>query len=491
MNKPLAAEDRRPTVNSFDVFNTLIARRCADPRALRARIAEEFGLPDFPELRHQAEIRVEHREYGLDDIYAEMVDGLGVRPDIADALKRAETEAELANVIPIAEHLAQVQAGDLLVSDMYLGAEMVRRLLDRAGLTAEASLVVTANGKRSGSVWPQLLQRFDIARHLGDDPKTDIASPQAFGIQAMQTSAAAFSDYEKYLEQQGLGQLALWVREARLTSRHADPALRQIQLRQISMNFPLLILAAIRVLRLTAALEVDRALFSARDCNLWLHAYDLLSQRFRRGAKATYFHTNRLLRTQPSPSYLAYSRSLIGDRSLIIDICGTGWSSSVLLDKLGVEGGKLFFIHDFSRHAIRRDYEAMAKPAKPRPIFAVIADEKSSLFNGSYLEMCNFADHAPVRDMAAVADGFVPVFSPDLRPHSMREAVRTQRDAFFHALKLAGHFDLAELLDIDDAKLDVTIATLYVALSQQPPLPADCFDFHREEDRRIMAELAS
>src|SRR5579859_6185180 len=151
--------DNRPVVNSFDVFNTLIARRCIEPRAIRFGIAATLDYPDFPAHRHAAEVAVEHRDYTIDDIYAELARTHSLSAERAEELKQAEIEAELANVIPIAENLGQVRAGDLLVSDMYLGADNVRRLLDRAGLTAEAPLVVTSSGKARGTVWPPLLQR--------------------------------------------------------------------------------------------------------------------------------------------------------------------------------------------------------------------------------------------------------------------------------------------------------------------------------------------
>ncbi|HMA51152.1 MAG TPA: hypothetical protein VKP60_15445, partial [Magnetospirillaceae bacterium] len=408
----------------------------------------------------------------------------------AEELKQAEIEAELANVIPIAENLGQVRAGDLLVSDMYLGADNVRRLLDRAGLTAEAPLVVTSSGKARGTVWPPLLQRFRIGRHLGDDPRTDIASPRSFGIEAVQTTVATPNDVETYLAQQGVPQLAAWLRETRLASHHADAELRRVQLVQIAINVPLLMLSAFHLLRLGQQLGTDRLLFSARDCNLWIHAYRLLAERFGGEVPALYFQTNRLMRTQPSQSYLAYCRGVIGDRSLIVDICGTGWSSSMLLDALGLEGGALFFIHDFSRDPIRAQYDAMAMPKLSRPIHSILGTVAPGLFNGSHLEMCNFADHPPARDMAPVAGTFVPLFEPDERPAAMREAVAVQRNAFFQALSLAGSYDFSELARLDEAALPVIVGTLYAALSRQAPLPAHCLDFHKIEDHRIMSELA-
>jgi FMN phosphatase YigB (HAD superfamily) len=482
--------DDRPLVNSFDVFNTLIARRCIEPRAIRYGIAATLDYPDFPAHRHAAEVAVEHRDYTIDDIYTELARAQALSPERTEALKRAEIEAELANVIPIAENLAQVRAGDLLVSDMYLGADMIQRLLDRAGLTAEAALVVTSSGKARGTVWPPLLQRFRIARHLGDDPRTDIASARAFGIEAVQTAVATPNDVETYLAQQGLHQLSAWLREARLTSRHADPALRQVQLLQTAINVPLLILSAFHLLRLGRQLGTDRLLFSARDCNLWIHAYRLLADRFGGEVPALYFQTNRLMRTQPSEAYLAYCRSVIGERSLIVDICGTGWSSSMLLDRLGLGGGALFFIHDFSRDPIRAQYDQMAKPKLARPIHSILGTVAPGLFNGSHLEMCNFADHPPARDMAPVAGAFVPVFEEDQRPAAMREAVSVQRSAFFHALSLAGSYDFSELERLDEAALPVIVGTLYAALSRQTPLPPHCLDFHQIEDRHIMTELA-
>jgi hypothetical protein len=362
-------------------------------------------------------------------------------------------------------------------------------MLDRAGALADVGLVVTARGKRSGKIWKPLLARVEITRHTGDDPHTDIASPRRLGIPVQQTALADPSDVETFLSQQGLPQLAGLVREARLASWHEDELMRRQQLRQISLNLPILLLSSIRVMRLAEGFKLDRLLFSARDSNLWLEAFRALSAILGKRYDARYFHTNRLLRTKPSPGALAYARQEITAKTMILDICGTGWSTSLLLDRLEIDAAQIFLIHDMSGRPIRDRYEHMRKTARPRPIHSVIYGGDPAVLNNGFLEMCNFADHAPVVDMMPVFGQFVPIMAEDDRPPAMRRAVKVQRQAFLDALPLIDRYDLSELTRLDDQRLETVAATLYAALGRQSDLPVLFLDYHLREDRQVMAAL--
>ena len=242
--------DSRTRVNSFDVFDTLIARRCIEPFRIFDQVGAKTKRPDFTAQRRRAEAAVAQKPHTIDDIYRELARNLGLSAAEADsAWEDAEIAAELDAAIPIAENIARVRDGDLLLSDMYLGEENVRRLLARAGFDKNVGLVVTANGKRSGELWPRLLTHFSIERHLGDNEHSDVAMPGRFGIACDHTRIAAITDMETLLLNAGLRDLAELTREARLRSWHADPVSRRLQLIQIYLNFPILLLSSIRLLR--------------------------------------------------------------------------------------------------------------------------------------------------------------------------------------------------------------------------------------------------
>ncbi|MES1265673.1 MAG: FkbM family methyltransferase, partial [Variovorax sp.] len=172
----------RRTIRSFDIFDTLIARKCIDPRQIFERVERVLQLDGFAGDRLAAEQKVAQGPYDLDDIYDELAKIRGWGQAERDAARAAEIEAEFEAVIPIAENLAQVRDGDIAVSDMYLPEAVIRGLLKKAGLSKQISIMVSSHGKTSGRAWPLLLANHRIEQHLGDNVVADVQSPARFGI---------------------------------------------------------------------------------------------------------------------------------------------------------------------------------------------------------------------------------------------------------------------------------------------------------------------
>ena len=83
--------------------------------------------------------------------------------------------------IPIAENIAKVRPGDLVVSDYYDTGKAQRILREICQLGNV--LICTENGKETGAVWGGL----GSEGHLGDNHFTDCISPKKFGILAQLT----------------------------------------------------------------------------------------------------------------------------------------------------------------------------------------------------------------------------------------------------------------------------------------------------------------
>jgi hypothetical protein len=212
--------------------------------------------------------------------------------------------------------------------------------------------VVTADGKRSGAVWPLLLDQAEITSHLGDNPQADLEMPRRFGIHAVHTDVSRPAGVEAWLLDVGLGDIALVLREARLRSTAPDPLARRLQLIQIQINAPLLLLASIAVHRLACRLGAERILFASRDCNLWLSLFTAMAPAFSEPVEAEYFYTSRRARIDPSYAYLGYAAERLGESGLLVDLCGTGWSGSLLLHALGLRERHAFVIHHLAPVAL-------------------------------------------------------------------------------------------------------------------------------------------
>jgi hypothetical protein len=130
-------------IASFDVFDTLIARRCITPEAVFVRVERTYPYPGFAALRRLAETSLAGQAYTIEDIYRRLATLAGIGTGQSQAMLAAEIAAEQAESIPIAENLAQVRDGDVLVSDMYHHPATIR-----AARTGGASAAGGAGGDR-------------------------------------------------------------------------------------------------------------------------------------------------------------------------------------------------------------------------------------------------------------------------------------------------------------------------------------------------------
>ena len=467
----------RPAVNSFDVFDTLIARRCVAAEQVFHKLEIQHGLPGFAAARRAAEIAVSGPDLTLGAIYRELASRIAIDP--ANAMQ-AEIEAELAEVIPIADNLARVRDGDLLLSDMYLPAETIRALLAKAGLQRRVGLVVSADGKQSGRVWPLVQAGLRIERHLGDNAHSDVVMPRRAGIVAEHTAIGTPTKVEQWLLDAGCGGLGELVRAARLRIATQDPIARRLLLAQTQYNFPLLALASVLLHRQTAG----RALrFASRDCNLWCDLHRALFPR----ADATYFYTSRRARVRPSPAYRAYARAQLADNAVLIDLVGSGWMSVLLMQSLGLtENGGLFFLH---RIALIGLYEQQQKTPDICRVAAILGPERTEL-DHIRLEMANYAEHGAALDVGRLAGADLPFFDRDDRSQHERALIAAQGACFAAMVADAKDRGLADEIGLDDAQLADVIGRLYALLGQETAFETAFAASHHQEDLRTLAALS-
>ena len=259
-------------MNSFDLFDTLVARRCI----------EEFVT------------------------------------DHADP----QMEREEREMIPIQENVLKVRPGDVVVSDMYLPQDFLKSQLEKVtGLKNE--LLVGPSIKSSGTVWKELRQRGTLPRSHTDNASHCLESARRAGIIPIEARQADLSDVERELRP-GFPSLAKTIREARLTTY--NEVRRDLEMAQAQANFPFLFLASVILHRRLVARSLERVLISSRDGFLWhrLQAYvrDLMGGNY----DVVYFLTSRLAMQHGSEKYMEYANGLLEKPSLVVDLMGTGRS---------------------------------------------------------------------------------------------------------------------------------------------------------------------
>lgn len=317
--------DPRRTANSYDVFDTLLARRCVTPVGIFTQVESALNAPGFAAVRHAAEqqLAAQGRPFDLRAIYAHLVATQTLSSADADRLIDAEIDAEFDNAVPIMENLRQVVDGDLVVSDMYLPREIIRRLLNHIGLRRHVDIVVSNYGKHSGLIWPHINKRRLINRHIGDDLHADIEMPLKQGIPAIHYPGAGFSPVERQLTQCGLPALGRVLRTLRLSNPYSGGSQEsELWLLATQANLPLLAMFAARVRRERDRLGRKHLLFSARDCYFLSEVFGALYP----AESSAYIHVSREVLGQHSPALGEYLINAGLDDALVCDISATGSS---------------------------------------------------------------------------------------------------------------------------------------------------------------------
>ncbi|PBC08105.1 hypothetical protein CK230_23695 [Mesorhizobium sp. WSM3859] len=403
--------DSKPTVRSFDLFDTLVARRCVEPREVFRIVEMRAKRIGFAEARMRAEAEICGSTYTLQDIYDQLSTSHGVAKDSAELLMNVELAVEEEMLFPIAETCSSFAQGDVIVSDMYLPEDFLMRIISQQCRLNPSKLFLSSHGKRSGDIWATINEEVHLAEHIGDNEVSDVASAQASGIAARLFTGAKQTPAESDLSDSGYGWLANLVREARLRSWNPDGELRLLQLYQIDLNFPVILLATLSLLHLSRERGWRRILFSGRDCYLWHQLYQELLPELSNPPSSAYFYTSRIARVSPSRSYLKYFREACGgDPAVVADVCGTGWSLDRLLDHTGFLTVDSFLIHHIDTASWREEYESFAPVRRRSNVMSLVRRAVHS-DEAEVMEELNRAPHPQVEDVTEIDGRFEPVFT--------------------------------------------------------------------------------
>jgi hypothetical protein len=439
----IVAEPMRPVVQTFDLFDTLVARRCVRPQKLFHAVELKAAHLGFAKMRIEAETAIyQGPEYSLDDIYREMVKSFELSEAAVPQLKALELAEEFDNLIPIQEHIVEVRPGDIIITDTYLPKAFITSVVrDKCGLHFNP-IYVSSHGKSRGRAWELLKRTCEIRNHTGDNEDSDIRMPAQHGIKGSLTTLSRMTSNETLVKELGYRGLAQAMREARLGLWNSDEAKLKLGRAQIDANFPLIFLAAMLLIDLASRKHWRHILFSSRDCYLFFRLFQRLASRLGLALESTYFFTSRIARAVPSAAYVNYFTRLCDVGStVVVDICGTGWSLTRLFEAAGRPETEMFLIHHMDVPNLMKHYHRIAAIQQ-----TPIANFLTRNGNNGLLEAFNTADHRMVTDVIEVEGLFIPTFVDQPPTVRYTELVRYSIDAFEGALAAAESIDKKEIV---------------------------------------------
>ena len=316
------------SVNSFDVFDTLIARTVREPEDVFSIVEQTFPYPGFRRLRTTAQYQL--GLCNLNQIYENLQRIAGISQELTLQLQTAELMAEYRVSIPIRSVLNLVQDGDILISDMYLSGDTILWLLKKHGFNRKVLTHVTPQGKRTGESYRHILAHHKIHKHYGDNAHSDIAVAANFGIQPVHITVSAPNATENLLLNNGLDATANLLRTFRL----ASPSLETptIWLEQARDNIPFLFYMARQLKHILDTEKRSALYFITRDGCLLHQVFSLLYP----SVETHILYSSRVVHRNPSADYKSYLKSIYKgrDASLLFDLHGGFASGRELYQEL-------------------------------------------------------------------------------------------------------------------------------------------------------------
>jgi hypothetical protein len=478
-------------INSFDIFDTLIARKCVAPSSIFDIVADKIEYSQFKEQRIIAEKNIISKDYTFNDIYEEFAKITGLSAEQIEDIKRLELATELEQCIPIKQNIDLVQDGDLLVSDMYLPKEFIQQMLEKAGLKKHISLIVTSGGKHYGWIWPLLKNYYIINAHHGDNKHSDIESARKNNIFSIYTETYKLTKTEATLHNQGFSYLSKLIREIRLSTLSTSDGASSLQKDQLQLeyNLPILTLTAIYIKYISTKINSANILFSSRDCYHLFNIYRSLFSRIEDTSYSKYFFTSRYARTRCSSNYSDYVNKIATSQSLFVDLCGTGRSLSVMYEKTAISPST-FLLHKLNYNAIDA-YNNTANVEECKNILSIIETHQ---FDNSILELLNYVDHGMVLDIEIIKELeiFKPIFELPQYPHQVTNYIKRNNFIIDRFINLISNCDLNSLIleSFDSIEsIPALIASLYKDLNSESSVLNDIRHYHDVQDAHTMWKL--
>lgn len=381
-------------INSFDVFDTLMVRWYKEPDTIFKELESEFNIPNFVSLRKIAEHS--RRNVTIEDIYDSFKSISNMDDNLISSIMKREIELEVKMAMPIQRMVNQVKDGDLIISDMYLGEDNVKKILTKIGLKKETKNFVTLDGKSNGWIWNDLKSKFNINCHYGDNRHSDILMASNYGINNQLVTDSEFTSFEDDLSKINRS-VSLLSRIIRLSNPYELNS-NEYNLWNEAAKYTVSLNCLLSIYINENFSSYSKLLFSTRDC---INLFNIYKSLYPNDDRVVLFHTSRLMYYKPSSSYLEYTKSNLIENSLVIDLQGSGNSFNHFCTQTNTNSN-LFLVVDFGN--------SMNNKQSLFDLNAYKFSDKIERVNYSTLgHLIDYQNH-PIREKCEYPENYIQIF---------------------------------------------------------------------------------
>ena len=435
------------TIRSFDVFDTLLARRYINSNGIWKHMERESGIPGFADMRMGADTGSRN----LTEIYQAMAQAGQIPADSVSMFLEREVQHEMRLAIPIQENLDRVRDGDLLISDMYMNPQDILKLVRAVGLTKQVTIYQSNSGKSSGAFWREYGSKLNLEYHIGDNKRSDVDNAISAGVQAIHYNAE-LTEIEKYLvSTPATSHLGLLVREIRL--RHNLHTWANYLTPATQLNLPWLFFSC-EILR--RKLPGKKLGFLGRDCQLMERIY------------RAYFDT--------SCYYVPFSRQAVMNGPVKAGLYLNAMAPNCELIDISSSSRSWEKLAEVEEHDVTvliysdKFYYTATKPVPPSNFKWVVKNSEIGPTN-EFIELFNCGDHGKVSEIDYETGLPLLKFAePELSPLMVELLHKPTADAV--ALRQQGHYAslVSELATMNNDEL-IKIWTVFLRqICSLPPV---------------------
>lgn len=165
-------------VISFDLFDTILVRKCVEPSIVYDMLGERHNEPTFASLRRTAgriAKKMSRTSLTIENLYATMDTAVKAENELALEKELLYTRSD---IIELFEYTKCLGKTIIITSDMWYSENVLDSLLKNLNISGYSKIYVSSDynkSKADGSIWVQILQDYPQKEifHIGDDDIAD------------------------------------------------------------------------------------------------------------------------------------------------------------------------------------------------------------------------------------------------------------------------------------------------------------------------------
>ena len=309
------ATSQHPMIRSYDIFDTCLTRRVAEPAGVFDRMGERQGLGShFRFTRQEAEREAtrRHGEATLAEIYDILGTWLGWDAEMRNEMMAAELAEETRQLIPVPQTLQHLEAcraagaSVVFLSDMYLPSAFLIERLREHGFHQQGDLLLVSCEARKLKSNGQLFEEAAKIHgkqdweHIGNHLTADVRGAERAGLKGIYFPEGNLTPHESRLlawSKQGEPVGAAWAtaaRQARLALGRLNGQEHEIAAVAAGVAAPLLVAYVTWLVQRAAHHGLDRLYFLARDGQILRDLFIRVAKAKGLSIEARYLHASRI-----------------------------------------------------------------------------------------------------------------------------------------------------------------------------------------------------